>query len=235
MTSETQRAIAGGILATLLCAACTSVTESEPLPWLRVKKVQYKEMGSFGGGAPEYQYYVKRYGFLWLKLEEPATGVAVALDADTAAIATQQGLKILKRGADHGILACGNSRSAPSIVAAAGVIDCVDVVAGPAAAVASQIRWRRISGAGEALVVEKLSVEAPGRVFLRPMVTFYDTGHQAYFVTLREKEQAAPECALAWVAGGQVHTVPAPEGMTLRQCSEAEHWSRATRRTLRHV
>ena len=226
---------AAALLAALLVAACTSVIESEPLPWLRVKKVQYKEIAGFGGGAAEYQYFVKRYGFLWIKLEESATGLAVALDSQTAAISTPQGVKILKRGEDHGILACGNSRSAHSIVATAGVIDCVDVVSGPAAAVASQIRWRRISSAGDALVVERLSVEAPGRVFLRPMVTFYDTGNQAYFVTMKEKDSAAPECALAWVAGGEVHNVRAPEGMTLSQCSEAEPWSKATRRTLRHV
>jgi len=159
----------------------------------------------------------------------------VALDSDTAAISTTQGLKILKRGEDHGILACGSSRSTPSIVAVAGVIDCVDVVSGPGPARVSQIRWRRISSAGDALVVEKLSVDAPGRVFLQPTVTFYDTGHQPYFVTMKEKDDAAPQCALAWVAGGEVHTLPAPEGMTLPQCSDAEPWSRAARRTLRHV
>jgi hypothetical protein len=230
-----KRAVAPALAAALLVAACTKVTETEPLPWLRIKQVQYKEIGGFGGRAPEYQYYVKRYGILWLKLEEVATGPAVPLDAETAAMPTPQGLKVLRRGEEHGILACGNARSTPSIVAAAGVIDCVDVVAGPAAAVASQIRWRRISGAGDALVVEKLSVESPGRVFLQPTVTFYDAGHQPYFVTLKEKDGAAPECALAWVAGGEVHTLAAPEGMTLRQCSEAEPWSKAARRTLRHV
>ena len=229
------RAACVALAVALLAAGCTKVTESEPLPWLKVKKVQYKEVGGFGGGADEHQFYVKRYGFLWVKLEETGTGLAIALDRDTAAISTPQGLKILKRGEDHGILACGNSRSTSSIVAAAGVIDCVDVVAGPAAAGASQIRWRRISSGGEALVVERLAVEAPGRVFLQPMVTFYDTGHQPYFVTMKGQDAAAPECALAWVAGGEMHTVPAPEGMTLRQCSEAEPWSRATRRTLRHV
>ena len=230
-----RRAASALLAASLLLAACTHVVENEPLPWLRVKKMQYKEMAGFGGGAPEYQYFVKRYGFLWLKLEEAATGRVVALDADTAAISTAQGVKILRRGEDQGILACGSSRSASSIVAAAGAIDCVDVVSGPAAAVASQIRWRRISSAGEALVVEKLSVEAPGRVFLQPTVTFYDSGHQPYFVTLKESDNAAPECALAWVAGGEVHTLRAPEGMTLPQCSEAEPWSKAARRTLRHV
>jgi len=230
-----RRGAAGLFLLAVFLAGCTQVTESEPLPWLRVKKVKYKEMGGMSGGGTEYQYYVKRLGFLWVKLEEPATGSAVALDSQTAAISTTQGLKMLKRGEDHGILACGNARSTPSIVAAAGVIDCVDVVAGPAAAVASQIRWRRISSGGEALVVEKLSVENPGRVFLRPTIEFYDAGHQPYFVTMKEKDSAAPECALTWVAGGEAHTVPAPEGMTLGQCSEAEPWSRATRRALRHV
>ena len=230
-----KRVTALALAAALVLAACTQVTETEPLPWLRMKKVQYKEMAGFGGGAAEYQYFVKRYGFWWVKLEEAGTGLVVALDPDTAAISTPQGLKILKRGEDHGILACGSSRSTPSIVAAAGVIDCVDVVAGPAAAVASQIRWRRISGAGEALVVERLSVEEPGRVFLRPMVTFYDAGHQPYFVTVKEQDAAAPDCALAWVAGGEVHRLPAPSGMTLAECSAAGAWSKATRRALRNV
>lgn len=228
------RAALLALAAAFALSACTEVTEKEPTSWLRVKKIHHKPIGGFGEGSTEHQYYVKRYGFVWLKLEETATGLAVALDRDTAAISTPQGLKILRRGEDHGVLACGTSRSTPSIVAAAGLIDCVDVVAGPASAVASQLRWRRISSAGEALVVEKLSVEAPGRVFLRPTVTFYDAGHQAYFVTLK-KDAAQPECALLWVAGGEAHTIPAPEGMTLRQCSEAEPWSKAARRTLRHV
>ena len=223
------------VAAALLVAACTQVTETEPLPWLRVKKIHYKQFGGWAGGSTEYRYYVKRFGFVWTKIDEIATGTAVALDADHAAIGTPRGLKILRRGDDHGILACGSERSAPSVVAAAGVIDCVDVVAGPAAAVASQIRWRRISSGGEALVVEKLTVESPGRVFLQPMVTFYDAGYQPYFVTMKEKDYGAPECALVWTAGGEAYALPAPAGMTLRQCSDAEPWSKVTRRPLRHV
>jgi hypothetical protein len=67
------------------------------------------------------------------------------------------------------------------------------------------------------------------------MVTFYDAGHQPYFVTMKEKEYAAPECALVWTAGGEVYALPAPAGMTLTQCSDAQPWSKVTHRALRHV
>ena len=74
--------------ALLLLAACTQVSETEPLPWLRVKKIHYKQFGGWAGGSTEYQYYVKRFNFVWLKLDETATGMAVALDGEHAAIAT---------------------------------------------------------------------------------------------------------------------------------------------------
>jgi hypothetical protein len=221
-------------MALAMLGGCSEVAENEPLPWLRVKKTQHKPIGGFGGGSDTYDYYVRRFGFVWVKLDEAATGEAIVLDPNTAVISTAQGLKILYRGEDQGALACGSQKSTPSVVAKAGVIDCIDVVAGPAERVASQIRWRRISGAGEALVVERLSAEEPDRVFLRPMVSFYDAGHQPYFVTLRA-DRTRPECALLWTAGGEVHSLRAPEGMTLGQCSDAIAWSRVVRRQLRNV
>jgi hypothetical protein len=232
------RSLCAAVLAlvfTVALAACSEVTESEPLPWLRVKKTQHKGLGGFGDGSSSYDLYVKRFGFWWVKLDEQATGNAVALDADTAAISTAQGLKLLFRGADQGALACGSARSAPSIVAAAGVIDCIDIVAGPAPAIASQIRWRRISSAGEALVVEKLTVEDSNRVFMRGMVSFYDAGHQPYFVTMRADHASAPECALVWTANGEMRSLPGPADMTIRQCSDPSPWSKVIKRTLRHV
>jgi hypothetical protein len=218
----------------LLAAACGEVTESEPLPWLRVKKTHSQGFGGFGGGSTSYDYYVKRFGFWWVKLDEAATGTVVALDRNHAVISTPQGMKILARGESQGVLACGSNRSAPSIVAAAGVVDCVDVVAGPAPAVPTQIRWRRISAAGEALIVEKLTAEEPDRVFMRPMVSFYDAGHQPYFVTLR-RDPAQPACALMWTANGESRSLPGPEGMKLGECSDPARWSRLLRRSLRHV
>ena len=218
----------------VLLAACGEVSESEPLPWLRVKKTQHKAIGGFGGGSDTYEYYVKRYGFWWVKLDETATGNVVVLDRNTAAISTAQGVKLLFRGAEQAALACGSQRSASTIVAKAGLIDCVDIVAGAAAAVVTQIRWRRLSSAGEALVVERLGVEDTDRVFLRPTVSFYDAGHQPYFVTHRS-DQARPECALLWTAGGEKHSLRAPDEMTFGQCADAAAWSKVVRRTLRNV
>ncbi len=215
--------------------ACSEVTQTEPLPWLLVKKINHKQYGGDAAGSTQYAYYVKRFGFWWVKVDEVATGTAVALDANHAAISTAQGIKLLARGESSGTLACGSPRSAPTIVAEAGVIDCFDVVAGPAAAVASQMRWRRLSSTGEALVVEKVSVENPSRVFARAMVTFYDAGHQPYFVTMNADFAAAPECALVWIAGGELNSVPGPAELTRGQCSDAAPWSKVMKRKLRHV
>lgn len=214
-------------------AGCSEVTQNEPLPWLRVKKTQHKDIGGFGGGSSQYDYYVKRFGFVWTKLEEPATGTVIALDPNTAAISTTQGLKLLQRGADQGILACGSNRSAHAVVAQAGVVDCFDVVAGPAAALASQIRWRRISGAGEALVVEKVSVESANRLFARAMASFYDSGHQPYFVTMNADQAQPPECALVWIAGGETRSIAAPPEISRGECADTEPWARVMKRTLR--
>src|SRR5258705_6258432 len=102
------------------------------MPWLKVKKTFHKPIGGIAGGTSDAQYYTKCFGFWWVKVDEPATGSAVALDSNTAAVSTAQGLKILERGEEHGTLACGTSRSAPSVVAEAGAVDCFDIVAGPA-------------------------------------------------------------------------------------------------------
>src|SRR5260221_14512731 len=168
-----------------------------------------------------------------MKLSEAAAGPAVALDADTAAISTAGGLKLLARGEDRGTLACGSAQTGFSIVAAAGVVDCFAVVAGPAAAVASQIRWRRISGHGEALVVEKVSVESPQRLFARAMASFYDAGQQPYFVTMNADLAGPPECALVWIAGGETRSIAAPAELARGQCSDAQPWSKVMKRSLR--
>jgi hypothetical protein len=220
-------------LAALSITACTEVTQVDPLPWLRVKKTHYKQFGGWAGGSSEYAFYVKRFGFMWVKLDEVATGPAVALDADTAAISTSQGLKLLARGEEHGALACGSARAGFSIVPEAGAVDCFDVIAGPAASVASQIRWRRISGHGEPLVVEKVSVENPDRLFARAMASFYDAGQQPYFVTLNASNSGPAGCALIWIAGGEARSIAAPADLPRGQCSDVEPWSRLVKRALR--
>lgn len=227
------RAIAIFLTSCLGLAACTDVTQTDPLPWLRVKKTLHKGFGGWAGGSSEYAYYVKRFGFVWTKLDEVATGTAVALDVNTAAISTSQGLKLLSRGEDHGTLACGSANVGVAIVAPAGVIDCFDVIAGPAAAVASQIRWRRISAQGEALVVEKVSVESPNRLFARAMASFYDNGHQPYFVTMNADYAGAPECALVWIAGGETRSIPGPPDLSRGKCSDSTSWSGVVKRALR--
>ena len=230
---------ASGRIATLLTASClglsgcTEVTETQTLPWLKVKKTFHKPIGGLSGGTNEYEIYVKRFGFWWMKLDETAAGPAVALDANSAAISTAHGLKLLARGEEHGTLACGSARSAPAIVAEAGVVDCFDVVAGPAAAVATQIRWRRLSGRGDALVVEKVTVENPGRHFARAMVSFYDSGHQPYFVTLNADLAANSECALVWIAGGETRSIAAPPDLPRGKCADVGTWAGLVKRTLR--
>jgi hypothetical protein len=218
----TRPALALIVAAAVGMAACGDVTQNDPLPWLRVKKTDGK-----------YEYLVKRLGFFWVRLDEDATGTVFALDDRTAAISTARGLKILARGHDQGVLACGSPRSTPLVVAEAGVVDCFDVIAGPATSVATQIRWRRISGRGEALVVEKLTVENPGRVFARATATFYDAGQQPYFVTMNADASTPGDCALLWIAGGEARSLPAPAEVSRAQCSEVTAWSPLLKRGLR--
>jgi hypothetical protein len=117
------------------------------------------------------------------------------------------------------------------VLAEAGVVDCFDLVAGPAAA--TQLRWRRISGRGEALVVEKLGVENAGRHFARAMASFYDAGHQPYFVTLNDDPARPSECALVWIAGGEARSIPAPADLPGGRCSDTGSWASLVKRTLR--
>ena len=219
--------------AAIAVSACSEVTESQPLPWLKVKKTLHKSIGGLGGASSDYQYYTKRFGFWYVKVEEEATGTVIPIDDNTAAISTAQGLKVLARGDERGTLACGSARSAAFAVAKAGFVDCFDVVSGPAATVATQIRWRRVSGQGEALVVEKLSVENPGRHFARATASFYDAGHQPYFVTLNADAAGPPECALVWIAGGEMRSIPAPPNLTRGQCSDLAPWAPLVKRALR--
>jgi len=221
------------VAVTIGLCACTEVTESQPLPWLKVKKTFHKPIGGIAGGTSDFEYYTKRFGFWWVKVDESATGTATALDANTAAVSTAQGLKILERGEEHGTLACGTPRSAPAVVAQAAAVDCFDVIAGPASAVATQIRWRRISARGEALVIEKVSVENPGRLFARAMASFYDAGQQPYFVTINADLTGAPECALVWIAGGETRSLAAPDNLPRGRCSDVDAWTPIVKRTLR--
>jgi len=112
-------------------------------------------------------------------------------------------------------------------------VDCFDVIAGPAIAVASQIRWRRITGHGDPLVVEKVSVESPGRLFARAMASFYDSGHQPYFVTMNADLTGPPQCALIWMAGGEARSLSAPADLPRGQCSDVGPMSRLLKRALR--
>ena len=220
---KTRQRIAVSTLALCLAlSGCGEVIETDPLPWLRVKNKS---------GA--HEYYVKRFGFVWVKLEEAATGTVIALDPNTAAISTAQGLKLLSRGADQGILACGSRRSLAFVVPQAGVVDCFDVLGASAAPVPSQIRWRRISGAGEALVVEKISAENTSRHFARATASFYDAGHQPYFVTMNADASAPAECALLWIAGGETRSVAAPPDLARGQCLDTMPWSGVMKRALR--
>jgi hypothetical protein len=217
----------------LAVAACSEVTENQPLPWLKVKKTFHKPIGGLAGGTSEYQYYTKRLGFWWVKVDEEATGTVVALDANTAAISTAQGLKVLARGEERGTLACGSPRSAAAAVPQAGFVDCFDVIAGAAAA--TQLRWRRVSAQGEALVVEKVTVENPGRLFARAMASFYDAGHQPYFVTLNADTAGPPECALVWIAGGEMRSIAAPPDLARAECSQLASWAPLVKRHLRNA
>ena len=67
----------------------------------------------------------------------------------------------------------------------------------------------------------------------RAMASFYDAGQQPYFVTLNADLSGAPQCALVWIAGGEMRSIAAPENLARGRCSDVDAWVPIVKRTLR--
>jgi len=93
------RAAALLLAAAVGVGACTEVTESQPLPWLKVKKTFHKPIGGFAGGTSDFEYYTKRFGFWWVKVDETATGTSPATSRRYSAASSSFQIALMWRSA----------------------------------------------------------------------------------------------------------------------------------------
>jgi hypothetical protein len=99
--------------------------------------------------------------------------------------------------------------------------------------VATRVRFRRISASGAILNDKTITVEGPGRVFLQPMVTFYDAGATPYLVTLNQDSTGPRNCAIVAVGVDEVTFTAASPALRPRDCSEASSWTPLLGRAIR--
>jgi hypothetical protein len=222
---------------------CGKVEENKILPWFMARTTVHtggplkQVVNNFGGPSSEVEYFVKSHGF-WRKLDRCYGPGAKALDRETVAVpggdGNHYGMLLIHEGETVPKPACGSLASAWTMPPGGGLIDCVDAISGPARAVPTQIRFRRISASGQTLNDKTISVDAPGRVFLRPMVEFYDELDTAYFITVIENERrsADPDCAIVAVGAGDPRFIAGPRGVSMRNCSESSTWAKVLGRPL---
>ena len=226
-----------------LLMGCGKVEENKILPWFMARTTIHtggplkQVFNNFGGPSSETDYFVKSYGF-WKKLDHCYGPGAKVLDQETVAVpggdGNAYGMLLIHRGETVPKPACGSLSSSWAIPPGGGLIDCFDVISGPARAVATRLRFRRITAAGQTLNDKMIAVEAPGRVFLRPMVEFYDELNTAYFITVIENEWLStdPHCAAVAVGAGAPRLIAGPPGLSIRNCSESSIWAKVLGRPL---
>ncbi len=216
-----------GRLATLLflaLSACSRVEKQQLLPWFMIKNTHYERIGSLRSGSTTTEYFVKSRGF-WRKLDVYG-GSATVLNPDTVAFFASGQMHVIHRGEVTSRPACPSGSLFATLTPDTRAIDCVDVLAGPASAVATKLRFRRVGTSMDKVV----SVEGPGRVFLVPAVEFYDDLERPYFVTINAWPYEHPQCAIVTVDDAFIQ---GPPEMSARDCSEAPVWSKVARRALR--
>ena len=189
-----------------------------------IKNTYYARIGSLRSGSTTTEYFVKSHGF-WRKLDVYG-GSATVLNPDAVAFFASGQMHVIHRGDVTSRPACPSGSLFATLTPDTRAIDCVDVLAGPASAVATKLRFRRIGTSVDKVVV----VEAPGRVFLVPAVEFYDDRERPYFVTTNAWPYAHPECAIVTLDNT---FIPGPREMSGRDCSEAPFWSAIVGRALR--
>ncbi len=215
-------AIAAGFVA----SGCSTATDTEVTPWLRERAIKYSGFGGLSGGHYEHQIYVRLYGFFWHQLDESGSGGVRRLSDDTVFFFGSGYGRLIDRGDRRSRPACAAPRAGVTIPRESAFIDCVDVAAGPAAAAATALHWRRSDTAGRTLADRTIAVDAPGRVFMGPLVGFYDARATPHFVTMVDKDYVTPRCTLMALDGDGAHSVVDPAPIKLHECSDPRVWSR---------
>lgn len=229
--------IAGIVSALGLCllTSCSHVKEEQTLlPWFKTRITVSPDIGGLHNATETMEYFVKTHGF-WHKLDDVGVGGAVALNPDTVFFYSQGKPKIIHRDERSSRFVCEGPLPVATVPPGSELIDCVNPMAGPALAVATQIRFRRLTASGQVVNDKAISVDAPARVFLQPRVTFYDDRHTAYLVTLNERFSSVSDCALIAVDSGDPRLVVGPTKMLIRDCSEESVWAKLVQQRLKHV
>lgn len=222
----------GCLLSAALLAGCSKVEERSVLPWFKVVTSTSPKIGGLADPVQTTEYFVKRSGF-WRQIDDAGVGSATVLNARTVAYFHHGLARLIHEGESEAIFVCGRQLAGASFPPGAEAVDCVEVVAGPASAVATTVRFRRISASGSVINDKTIAVEGPGRVFLQPMVTFYDEGATAYLVTLNHDSTGPRDCAIVAVGVDEVTFTTGSPDMRARDCSEASSWMPLLGRAIR--
>lgn len=220
------------LLLTWTLAACSTAEDRLVLPWFKIRISVSPKIGGLADRVQSTEYFVKRWG-LWRQIGDTGVGSATALNAQTVAYYDNGQARLIHEGESDGASVCGPGPAGASFPAGAGAVDCVEVVAGPARAVATTVRLRRVNASGSVLIDKTVAVEAPGRVFLQPMVTFYDDSATPYLVAMNEDYTGPRDCALVAVTADAVTFTAGPPALGGADCSEAASWAPLVNRTLR--
>jgi len=206
-----------------LVAGCSRADEQFVLPWFKIRLAEPSK-------TPEY--FVRRYGLFWRQLEDADLSGATPIGSRAVAYFSAGEARVIHQGETEAIFICGRGPAGVSFPTGAEAVDCVDAIAGPTPTVATAVRFRRLSTSAAVIIEKTITVEDPGRVFLQPMVTFYDDAGTAYFVTMRAGLTATPDCALVAALAGELRFANAPLRMGARECAQASSWMPILGRTI---
>ena len=238
-------------LALLLIAGGCRTADETVLPWCTYRRVTTPGGSGIWGGSSYAEVLVRRsWGWSTVLDGKTAPGRPVVLTPTTVLVFSNRGTQFLHQSDSEMPQACGDRKAIVTVPPGGGVVDCADHLAGPAAAIATSLRVRRVDPTGRPVAQQEFTAGDPGRVFLSPAVTFYDSKGTPYLVTFRDpwaqtlpdgsrqSGTASPErlaqiaCELIAVGPTQTPPIPAPAGHEVSDCSSAEFWSRALGREL---
>ena len=236
----------------LLVAGCGHTEDEQVLPWVKYRRVTGPGGTGMWAGSRHTEVLVRRWwGWSTVFDGTAAPGKPIVLTPTAVLVGGTGGWKVLHESGATPQLACADRNAVPTVPPNGGFIDCADHLAGPARAIATSLRVRRVDPAGALVAQQEITTREPERVFLQPMVSFYDDQGTPYLVSFRDpwaqtsadgspqRGSATPEslkniaCELIRVAPGPAGRVSAPPGHTVADCSSAEVWSRALGRTVK--
>jgi hypothetical protein len=231
------RRLGAALVVAFALLGCSSHVDRTVLPWLTARTTTSWSFGIFSGAAPRLSLHVKRYGVFWHELGDVGVGRPVVLDSETVVFWASGSARLVRHGDAESSAACpGPSfRGAPismTVPPSGGIYDCSTPIAGPAAAVVTAMRWRRLDPHGRVLQELTLDTEAPDVVFMRPSVAYYDATGIAYFVTVNRDWRASSGCTLLAAEPEGVRRVASRPGLTSAGCTDPAGWARVLGRAL---